>query len=157
MSSWSGGRPRGIGQLILLTLLHNSGDKISTVTVYQKSFTVRCLLIHLHTLSMVVHNNYFHTDQSLTIVQYIMDSCHGKFSPSINTLLNQLTYFKCWRFFIVFIATETIWAPSSPREFSLRLWMEGKKVITSCRKHGCSRPLVPIIFVEFNFCRWVLF
>ena len=28
--------------------------------------------------------------------------------------------------------------------------MEGKQVITSCRKHGCSWPLVPIIFVGFN-------
>ena len=70
----------------LLTLLHNSGDKINTVTL---SFDM------LHTLSMVVYSNYFHTDQPLTIVQYIMHSCHSKFSPNINTLLNQLTYFKC--------------------------------------------------------------
>ena len=29
--------------------------------------------------------------------------------------------------------------------------MEGKQVITSCRKNGCSRPLVPIILWDSIF------
>ena len=45
----------------------------------------------LHTLIMVMHN-YFHSDQPLTIVQYIMDKSSTRLAPNIdNTLLNQST------------------------------------------------------------------